>query len=249
MATTSAAPAGKGLQIDQIAIDPPAQVPVQASIDPETQKRLYHETDLRFQAKTGVVKKIDPHNPIDQILIPAWNRIYGQVLAEFKSGKIHWTSDHAPMVKAIADASTQTKSAIDKLAQAIAEPAKLAEHAGAAKKSLDASAIANKRAGAMAPADPHLAKLLTDLDFGSALAWIASGKATPADAVTVMQAQDASDHAKAVDQIAPPSSVETAPPATASAPSGERGRPMPWGAFLGVCGAFGAVLAISSAKR
>lgn len=247
MATTSAAP--KGLQVDQIQIDPPAQVPVQASIDPETQKRLYHETDLRFQAKTGVVKRIDPHNPIDQILIPAWNRIYGQVLAEFKSGKIHWTSDHAPMVKAIADASTQTRSAIDKLAQAIAEPAKLAEHAGAAKKSLDASAVANKRAGAMAPADPHLAQLLTNLDFGSALAWIASGKATPADAVTVMQAQDASDHAKTVDQIAPPSSVATPAPEANHAPSGERGRPLPWGAFLGVCGAFGAVVAISSARK
>jgi hypothetical protein len=242
MPTTSAAP--KGLQVDQIQIDPPAAVPPQSvAIAPDVQKKLYAETDARFAAKTHVTRLLDPHNMVDRALVAIWGHIYQSVLAEYGSGKIHWTMDHLPVAKAIADANAHAAIATDKLAQAVAEPGKLAEHSGAAQVALDQSATASKRASAMLPVDPHLEKLLAHLDLGSALQWIStSGKATAADAVTALQAQNASERAAA-------SQGSAAPAAKPEEASGERGRPMPWGAFLGVCGAFGAVVAISSASK
>ena len=49
--------------------------------------------------------------------------------------------------------------------------------------------------------------------------------------------------------IVPPDLAASSAATPEEAKGGERGRPLPWGAFLGVCGAFGAVVAISSARK
>ena len=176
MATTSAAP--KGLQIDQIQIDPPAAAvpPQSVSLAPDVQKKLYAETDARFAAKTGVARKLDPHNKVDQALIPAWFHIYQGVLAEYKGGKIHWTTDHLPVQKALASASDETAKAEQYVDLAAAPGAALGEHASAAKAAFDAAATSHRKAAAMMPADPHLAQILAHLDLGAALAWILVGQ-------------------------------------------------------------------------
>ena len=249
MATTSAAP--KGLQVDQIQIDPPAAAvpPQSVSLAPDVQKKLYAETDARFAAKTGVARKLDPHNKVDQALIPAWFHVYQGVLAEYKGGKIHWTTDHLPVQKALASASDETAKAEQYVDLAAAPGAALGEHASAVKTAFDAAATSHRKAAAMMPADPHLAQILAHLDLGAALAWISSGKGTSADVVATLQAQDARTYAATATGSVPPDLAASSAATPEEAKGGERGRPLPWGAFLGVCGAFGAVVAISSARK
>jgi hypothetical protein len=329
------------LELGQIALDPhAAKVPPVSSIPAEAQAKLYRETDARFAAQTGITRKLDPHNPVDKPLTEAWFHVYQQVLAEYKSGQVHWSIDHLPVIKAVTDAHAFATAAADALAgpKPGASRDDLVKHGTAAQAHLDASAAASKKAGAVMPGQhPKLVGLLEEAKamLPGVMEWISTSKqATPADAVTALEVQRAPDHAKAVAAVAPP--APTAPrgetrsmaemaanareyaakvkesrytgydvrqptagvrgggiarfdtikqalawfdagrvPGTyymaifdredskwpgpimeyphddAVETSDQRGggRPMPWGAFLGVCGAFGAVLAISSAKK
>ena len=221
MATTSAAP--KGLQLDQITIDPPAKTPAQPSVDPDTQRKLYAEADARFAAQSGVTRKLDPHNPVDKHLIPAWFHVYQGVLAEYGSGKIHWTTDHLPVTKAIADAHDATTAAQRRLdlATTPGEPiSELSYHNAALDKALVASAAASKKAGAMMPGQhPQLPALLENAKQTMTDAWAGlTGQATPADAITFMQTQSAPAHAQAVAAVAPTSQDAAAVPAPSAKP-------------------------------
>ena len=77
----------------------------------ETQAKLYKEADARFQAQTGVVRKLDPKNPLDGKLIPVWADIYGKLLAQWKAGTIAWTFDHPVVVAALGDATVASIAA------------------------------------------------------------------------------------------------------------------------------------------
>ena len=255
---TSAAPKPeKGLQIDQIVMDPPAGTPAQPSVDAETQKKLYAETDARFAAQTGVTRKLDPHNAVDQTLIPAWFHVYQGVLAEYRSGKIHWTTDHLPVQKAIAEAHDQSQKAAQRF-DAVTVPGAPAttvkDHVAAADKAIVASGVASKKAAAMMPAPhPKLPKLLAQAKAQLAQGSAITAQTTPEDAVTILQAQNAPDHAAAVAAVAPPtpqadaSSNAAAKPAEDTA-SERTARPMPWGPLLGVAGLFAAGVALASRR-
>ena len=78
------------------------------TISPEIQKKLYAETDARFAAQGGVSRKLDPKNPIDAKLIPAWMDAYRKVKAEWAMGRIVWTYDHPFVAPALAAAERAT---------------------------------------------------------------------------------------------------------------------------------------------
>ena len=94
---------------------PTASTP-SAPISPEIQKRLYDETDARFAAKTGIARKLDPKNALDQTYVPQWTAIYNDVKRQYQGGIIAWTHDHpdvAPLLTQASILSTNAATSLD----------------------------------------------------------------------------------------------------------------------------------------
>lgn len=130
------------------------------ALSPEIQAKLYAETDARFALATGVTHKIDPNNPIDQKLIPAWQDTYRKVLAQYQAGILAWTYDHPVVTSSLAAGDAAAKAAGEHLAAPVPASLSWAEHpagpvleAGKAATDHGAAAVAkveaNKGAGSV----------------------------------------------------------------------------------------------------
>jgi hypothetical protein len=225
-----------------------------AAIPPDIQKRLYAETDARFAVQTGVTRKLDPKNKIDQALVPVWQRIYQTVLGEYRSrGGVMWSIDHPVVVAAISNAHAHAQTAADSLAKSVAsagagDKAATAGHAQVVGATLTAGAATLQHAAPHVPtsAPPGLVAQAAHRLEQEVGPLIAAGEVTPDDAVTVMQAKAAPAHAQAAADAAPTSPALVAPAAPSSPTTGASGGPLPWKPLLAVSGAFGVVVALAS---
>jgi hypothetical protein len=118
------------------------------NITPEIQKQLYAETDARFAAKTGIARKLDPKNALDQKQIPVWQHLYADVLAQFRGGRIVWTYNHPMIAPLLTQASTLSTAAATGLdaAQKATDPQVKAAAAQDAHAALTGAAAATQQA-------------------------------------------------------------------------------------------------------
>lgn len=118
------------------------------NITPEIQKQLYAETDARFAAKTGIARKLDPKNALDQKQIPVWQHLYADVLAQFHNGTIVWTYNHPMIAPLLTQASTLSTAAATGLdaAQKATDPQAKAAAAQDAHAALTGAAAATQQA-------------------------------------------------------------------------------------------------------
>ena len=97
------------------------------------------ETNARFWSQTGYKPnhKLDPANATDKSMMPVWMKIFRQVEAEDKAGKLILTYDSPPVKQALSDAEVAHRAAV--------------VHADAAVKSTNPSDVhANAQAAATA---------------------------------------------------------------------------------------------------
>lgn len=115
------------------------------TITPEVQKQLYQETDARFAAKTGIARKLDPKNRLDQKYIPQWMAIYEDVKKQYLAGVIAWTHDHPSVAPILTQASVLSANAATSLDAAQKAKAN-ADHAAASQNAQDAHAAMTQAA-------------------------------------------------------------------------------------------------------
>ena len=169
------------------------------AIDAVTQKKLYDETDARFWSQTGYNpgKKLDPHDPYDQSMVPVWQAIYKIVANEYDHGGVHgvhWTVDQPEVVAAIADAKQRVANVehqIDNAAAALTGGDVHAQQAAVAQATAqhDAAQVRTKQAGAQG--SPHV----VDPALVAAAAQQAPAPTTPAQVAKGMQIAVAPQHA------------------------------------------------------
>jgi len=102
------------------------------SLDAATQKRLNHETDLRFWSGIGYNpgRKLDPHDKYDATMIPIWKSVYDNVLAQYNAGTIVWTQDQPAMQQMVAAAAGAAADVVNALGKAAAAGDALGRAAG-----------------------------------------------------------------------------------------------------------------------
>lgn len=231
--------------------------------------RLYHETDARFVAQTGVTRKLNPKNAIDQKWIPIWAHLFDQVRQQFLDGTIRWTYDHPDVAQAVSDARAADAAFGREVAQIltskdphqtpggppVAQAVQNAQHAAAAS-----SAAATKAAAIQGKLGAGLAIPLAAIS--DVASWIASGVqrgdqlvGDVADAAMAIRSQDAPAHA-AVAQAAAQQAAQQAgqQPAYASAvPPGQPAktsvlaRPFPWKIAIPITAGIGLVALAAAA--
>jgi hypothetical protein len=103
---------------------------VPGPITPEIQKKLYDETDARFVAKTKITHKLDPNNPLDQKLVPAWAALYRDVLTAYQHGALVWTHQDPTVANAVQVARDTGKAFADLLSAPIGLVTDIATGAG-----------------------------------------------------------------------------------------------------------------------
>lgn len=169
------------------------------TMTPEVQAELYKEADARFAAQTGVVRKLNPRNVIDQKLIPAWVDVYNKVLREWKSGKLTLTFQH-PVVAALLDEARDLSNAaaahMDAVVTAIADkaspPRRAQEHLTAAQDAHAAAAQKTEAAATHQPPTVSPAHVHEASHQVQQFVMTAGGQGVPitngADAVAAMQA-------------------------------------------------------------
>ncbi len=155
-------------------------------VTPEIQKRLYDETDARFAVQTGITRKLDPNNKIDQKFVPAWQKLYGDVLRQFQGGTLAWTYDHPGVAQAIANASAAAGQLATHLTDLATAPTNEAK-AAAATNAAAAHATADAATGKAAAAQAMIEAGKRGAEVGEAAHWGGrGGMAEPSPAVAVV---------------------------------------------------------------
>lgn len=199
-----------------------------SKMTPDVQKQLYAETDARFAAKTGIARKLDPGNPIDQAYQPVWMHLYNDVKTQFLKGTIVWTYNHPAVAPLLAQAQAMTTAAATGLdaSQKATTQTDQAAHVADAHAALAASTAATQAVkqtiqdliASESPAAAAVASGIADAALGQKIAAasqnvvsdVAAGKRVAGDAgdvVTAMQGAGASQHAS-------PSAASPSEPAT-----------------------------------
>lgn len=86
------------------------------TITPEVQTALYAEADVRFAAKYGIARKLNPTAPADQKWVPLWIAVYQSVLHEWEQGPVAWMHQHPVVAAAHAQAQAIQASAPPQIA-------------------------------------------------------------------------------------------------------------------------------------
>lgn len=132
---------------------------------------LDRETDARFWAQTGyrVGRRLNPHDPADQQMIPVWLDVARKVAAEDEAGRLQLTYNHPAVEDGLSDAEIASHAQAGHLAAAATtdDPSVAQDHLRAASDAQDAHVQATRRAADVQP--PTASPFLAD----QAAAWVA----------------------------------------------------------------------------
>jgi hypothetical protein len=123
-----------------------------AAHKPTPRSILQRETDARWWAlgyKPG--QKLDPNDPQDAKMIPAWNDIYAKVQAEDAAGKLVLTYNNPVVAQKISDAQAADQAAAAHLDTAAANPQAAPEHISLAAIAAQVSAQSTREAAQLQP--------------------------------------------------------------------------------------------------
>lgn len=240
-------------------------VPSRAQFAKAPPADLWHEADARFWAQTGYKPgvKLDPKNPADAAMMPAYQSVYKTVLASWQRGELAdpnapgWTFKHPQVAASLAAASASSANTASALAAAQAAT-KAGDHATATQHLENAnlehattvqqvSAAASVQPRSVSAAHVHQA-VHQILHFHMNAAGV--GELDPADAASAMQATSAPVLASANDT----QQALTIPGQTMSPEV--RGARSAWGALPGwakfgfiIAGGGAAIYAAKSIRR
>lgn len=169
-----------------------AIVAVPPVVTPEIQADLYREADARFAAQTGITRKLDPRNKLDQKWIPVWLHIYAQLHTQWQHGTIAWTHRDPVVTQALDHAAHAGAAAASELAAmqtaAPSTPEAVRAHAEAMSVAQGEAALAT---GAAAAAQHAITPPTASLDLVTAARdAIARALGPAAGAAVVHGAQD-----------------------------------------------------------